>query len=140
MNKISKNITILILRISDWVKKNSWLLHENRFRCIGKNTYMDSPFTIRGEQYISIGDNFHCCRGCRIQAWDSYEGEHYEPSISIGNNVSINMDVDIACINKVAIGDGVQIASNVLITDHFHGYIDKTCAPAKLYQGSGINR
>lgn len=101
---------------------------------MGENTLMDRPFTVTGERYISLGNNFHACRGCRIQAWDNFAGEHYTPFLKIGDNVSINMDVDISCINKIVIGDGVQMASNILITDHFHGKIDasaKELPPSK---------
>ena len=50
----------------------------------------------------------------------------YTPQIIIGNNVSINMDAEISAINSIIIEDGVQMASNVLIVDHYHGRIDKT--------------
>lgn len=87
---------------------------------------MDFPFIINGGKNIIIGNNFHCCRGCRIQAIDKYENQVYTPQIIIGNNVSINMDAEISAINSIIIEDGVQMASNVLIVDHYHGRIDKT--------------
>ncbi len=109
----------------EYIKRNVlWYSYRKEFAFLGENTYMDIPFTVRGGKYISLGDNFHACRGCRIQAWDSFAGEKYTPSMKIGNDVSINMDVDISCINKIIIGNGVQMASNILITDHFHGRID----------------
>lgn len=119
----------------DYLKGQTlWYSHRKDFASLGENTYMDSPFTLRGSKFISLGDNFHACRGCRIQAWEKYEGVSYKPSIKIGNNVSINMNVDISCINEIIIGDGVQMASNILIVDHFHGRIDSTAKevpPAK---------
>ena len=119
----------------DYIKgRTLWYSYGKDFANLGENTYMDSPFTLRGAKYISLGDNFHACRGCRIQAWDEFEGVKYSPSIKIGNGVSINMNVDISCINEIVMGDGVQLASNILIVDHFHGRIDsseKDIAPTK---------
>lgn len=109
----------------DYIKgRTLWYSYRKDFASLGDNTYMDLPFTLRGCEFISIGNNFHACRGCRIQAWEKYEGAKYTPLIKIGNNVSINMNVDISCINEIVIGDGVQMASNILITDHFHGRIN----------------
>ncbi len=111
----------------DYLKgKTLWYSYRNDFAHLGENTYMDAPFTLRGCKYISLGDNFHACRGCRIQAWDEYEGIRYTPRLTIGDGVSINMNVDISCINKILIGNGVQLASNILIVDHFHGKIDSS--------------
>lgn len=103
-----------------------WKHNAENLCYLGKNSYMDFPYIINGGKNIKIGDNFHCCRGCRIQAVDRYENHVYTPKIIIGNNVSINMDAEISAINSIIIEDGVQIASNVLIVDHYHGRIDKT--------------
>lgn len=119
-----KKIYIVIEKVKKIINDVEWEVNSAALKENGKNTRMEIPFTLRGGQYISVGDNFHCCRGGRIQAIDNYEGEHFTPSISIGDNVSINMDAEISSINKIVIGNGVQIASNVLITDHFHGQID----------------
>jgi acetyltransferase-like isoleucine patch superfamily enzyme len=43
----------------------------------------------------------------------------------IGNNVNINYDCHIACINKIIIEDNVLLGSRVFITDHFHGQINR---------------
>ncbi|RZL62547.1 MAG: acyltransferase, partial [Pedobacter sp.] len=45
--------------------------------------------------------------------------------IIIGNDVSINFDCHIACVNKISIGNNVLMASKVFITDHFHGNASK---------------
>lgn len=114
--------------------RSMWAINVEGVHQIGKNSYMDKPYIIRGAQHIIIGDNFHCCRGCRIQAIAEYEGERFSPKIVIGNNVSINMDAEISSINEVIIEDGVQLASNVLIVDHLHGKTDGSDAhmpPAK---------
>lgn len=125
-----KNILVYPYKLSKVMRSKYsrylWRYNVEDLCYLGENSYMDFPFIINGGKNIIIGNNFHCCRGCRIQAIDKYENQVYTPKIIIGNNVSINMDAEISAINSIIIEDGVQMASNVLIVDHYHGRIDKT--------------
>lgn len=125
-----KNILVYPYKLNKVMKNKYsrylWRHNAENLCHLGENSYMDFPYIINGGEYIIIGDNFHCCRGCRIQAIDRYENQTYTPKIVIGNNVSINMDAEISAINSIVIEDGVQMASNVLIVDHYHGKIDKS--------------
>ena len=103
-----------------------WERHKEKFKNVGENTMIEWPFKFEGEKYITIGKNTHCCWGSRIRAWDNFAGGNYTPELIIGDNVSINHNVDIACNNKIIIGNGVGIASNVLITDHNHGNLSQS--------------
>lgn len=76
---------------------------------------------VLGGERISIGDNFSSFSGFRIEAFTRHNGVQFNPKIEIGNNVSINFDCHIGCINRIVIGNGVLIASKVFITDHSHG-------------------
>jgi len=87
----------------------------------GKAPMFCYSISILGSKYIQIGDHFFTQPGLRIEALDSYQGEEFTPRLSIGNNVVINDNCHIACINEVTIKDNVLIASRVFITDHFHG-------------------
>lgn len=81
---------------------------------------------ILNPQYIEIGENFKAGERVRIEAIDKYgEEQIFTPNIYFGNNVSIQNDFHIGCINKVTIGNGCLIASRVFITDHLHGEITK---------------
>lgn len=104
--------------------KSGWLSKKLR-RC-GTALRIEPPFKIIGHKYISIGDDFTSGNGLRIEAYDAYLNERFNPEIIIGNNVAMNMDCHIACINKVEIGDNVLMASRVFITDHFHGNADRS--------------
>jgi len=111
---------------------------------IGKNFYIEGSAEIRGQKYISIGDNFTCFGRLRLEAYDFHNGVKFNPEIVIGNNVGINFDCHIGCINKIVIGDNVLIASKVYITDHDHGkatYENITIPPAKriLYSKGPVN-
>ncbi len=61
----------------------------------------------------------------RLECWDEYRDERYTPELIIGNNVCMNFNVHIGCINKIIIGNNVLFASNIYITDHHHGYADE---------------
>lgn len=91
-----------------------------------KNKYyslvFDSPGLIVGKN-ISIVGSKNIEIGHRViignQNWlDAIN----EGKIIIGNDVSLSQNVHIAAVNKVIIGDGALIGSDVLITDHNHGF------------------
>ena len=79
------------------------------------------PCRIIGEKYIKISSNFHAGPSLRLEAWDSYGGEKYNPEVIIGSDVCFNSNVHIGAINFISIGNRVLVGSNVLITDHTHG-------------------
>jgi acetyltransferase-like isoleucine patch superfamily enzyme len=93
------------------------------FEVAGCNFYIQRPLNLVGGRYITIGDNFHCGPRLRIEAHDKHLNDVFTPKITIGNNVALNFDCHIACINRIVIGNGVLIASKVFITDHVHGEI-----------------
>lgn len=97
----------------------SWILHA--FKEVGKNPYICSPLYIKGGENIIVGDNFTTFRGLRIETYSMHNGVKYSPYLKIGDNVSINFDCHIGCIDKIEIGNNVLLASRVFITDHFHG-------------------
>lgn len=91
------------------------------FKKCGINFNIDYPYLINGEKFITIGDNFRARNNLRIEAISYYIDQKFNPSIIIGNNVTCESNCHISCINKIEIGNNTLIASNVLITDHFHG-------------------
>lgn len=92
-----------------------------QLKVCGKNPRIMFPITSHGLEYISVGDNFDVCGRLRLEAYSRHLGNLYSPELIIGDNVSINYDCHIGCINKIVIGNNVLIASKVFITDHFHG-------------------
>jgi acetyltransferase-like isoleucine patch superfamily enzyme len=90
---------------------------------VGIDFSIQYPMNHVGLKYVKIGDNFSSFTGLRLEAFSEHLDQKYSPSVVIGNNVSINYDCHIACINHVYIGNNVLIASRVFITDHFHGEI-----------------
>lgn len=105
----------------------------NSFKSVGSCLFY-YPLYVKGAKYISIGENCSFDRRLRLDAYDDYCSEVFTPSITIGNNVSIQMDCHIGAINNIRIGNNVLIASKVYISDHFHGNItaDELCIPPAM--------
>lgn len=102
-------------------KKNDEL--RSKFKSLGKNVKLPHGMRLINGQYVSIENSFIALWNLRIEAYDKYGDQSFSPLISIGNNVVMNTDVHIGCINKVIIGNNVLIASRVYISDHSHGEI-----------------
>lgn len=77
------------------------------------NSLADSVLNLLGGGVIKTGT--------RIEAWISYAGERFNPTIEIGRNVHIGVNCHITAINGVQVGDDVLFGSNVLISDNNHG-------------------
>ena len=119
---LSKIIRLKFLnKISVNMNKFRSLIIKRELKIVGINFFIQSPYHIVGPECISIGDNFSAFGGLRIEAIRRYFHEAFTPEIIIGNNVSINYNCHIGCVNKITIGNHVLIASNVFIADHFHG-------------------
>ncbi len=113
---IIKGIKVLINNITSEYIASKLKQHPN-------NLTISFPISYTGLKYISIGSNSVIGCRMRLDAFDDYLDEKFKPSIEIGNDVFINNDCHIGCINKIFIGNNVVIASKVFITDHFHGNV-----------------
>jgi acetyltransferase-like isoleucine patch superfamily enzyme len=120
---------------SGWISK--------QFRSVGKNFSIKYPCILTGAEYMQIGANFFARERLRLQATSRYHEFVYSPEMIIGNNVHIEQDCHIGCINRVEIGNDVLISGKVFITDHSHGeidYLSLSVAPKDrpIYSKSGI--
>ena len=110
------------------MKRNSiyslWI--KQVFGYCGDVFFVQCPSNIKGGKYMSIGNYFNAGDRLRLECWDEFAGEKFIPNLTIGSNVVCNYNVHIGCINKVIIGDYVLMGSNILITDHQHGFINET--------------
>lgn len=76
---------------------------------------------IIGSENISLGRGSILCRGGRIETFNKFNGEQYNPTIYIGENCRIGYNTHITCINKIVIGDNSNIGDRCLVTDNNHG-------------------
>lgn len=105
-------------------KVRIWYLSNRfRFKSIGKKTFIDSPLKIT-PLCLSLGENVRIFKNCRIEGVFSYNNINFNPSIIIGNNVSVQQNLHLTCANSIIIGENTAIASNVTITDIHHQYTD----------------
>ncbi len=97
------------------------LLKPRGMRDFGKESYVSLPYSISGRKYISIGNNFLMRKYGHIIAIDEYEGIHYSPNITIGNNVYIGGNVHIHAIEEIIIEDGCVLSEFIYVSDIGHG-------------------
>jgi acetyltransferase-like isoleucine patch superfamily enzyme len=99
---------------------------DEKFKYLGVGIKIDTVrYIVKNPEYIRIGDNFSSLYNLRIEALDNYGMQRFSPQLTIGNNVIMNTNVHIGCIDSITIGNDTLIGSNVLITDHQHGNLDK---------------
>lgn len=86
-----------------------------------KNLFVDKSYSLQGGENICIGDNFVGNKGLVLEALTTYGTEKFSPTILIGNNVFMNQNCRLQCIDRIEIGEDTMLAGNIFITDHFHG-------------------
>jgi len=107
---------------------------KNQFKSVGSNFNIQPKISLSGGKYITIGANFTALAGLWLDAYDNYMSESFNPKIVIGNNVILNSNCHIGCIDSIVIGNNVLVASKVYITDHYHGDTTNNCS------GSPVSR
>ena len=64
---------------------------------IGINVRAEIKQIAKNPQYFTIGDDCYFGPDCRIEAWDSYLDDTFNPMIVFGNDVRINSTCHIGC-------------------------------------------
>lgn len=108
----------------NWRNRIFSLWIRNYFYQCEQGLSLQRPAHLIGGKYITIGKNFSALKNLRLECWDHYGDQKFNPRLSIGDNVCMNYNIHIGCIDKVTIGNNVLFASNIYISDHFHGYVD----------------
>lgn len=90
------------------------------FASCGKRFRISTPIKfIYGACYMHIGDDVSIHPFVRLEAIKILNGS--TPTLSIGNRCGLGYNTQINASNRIEIGDDVLFASNVYITDHYHG-------------------
>jgi acetyltransferase-like isoleucine patch superfamily enzyme len=87
----------------------------------GDSVFLEGPVQFVGKESISFLGDAILKSGCRIEAWRTYNGEHFNPKIAIGKNTRMGINCHVTAIQAVIIGDDVLFGSNVLVSDNDHG-------------------
>ena len=112
-----------ILHPIEFSEKIRWKVRKKKLKFCGQGSSMGMNFVLRGEEYISIGDNSHFGKNNQLSVYREYRGKKTgrKSYIHIGNNVSIMDNCHVSCANLIEIGDGVLFGDNVFVTDNYHG-------------------
>jgi acetyltransferase-like isoleucine patch superfamily enzyme len=87
----------------------------------GTESYLIRPRRIDGAQFIQIGSRSTIDGYSWLSAVQNYGGQHYTPSIVIGNDVHIGRYACITSISHISVGDGCLFSEYVYISDLSHG-------------------
>lgn len=85
------------------------------------NGVLLGPIVYNAPECISIKKGTYVHSYARLCAWTSFNGEKFNPEISIGENCSIGKDVFLSAINKISVGNNVAITARTLVLDNVHG-------------------
>lgn len=108
-------------KVHQYYVKALWKSQKKKFKEIGSSSgVLDIPY-VQGYSHIIIGDSFNCGKDVRIEAWEEYGDQSFNPLIKIGNNVTFTDRCYLSCIDSIDIGDGVLLGRDVFITDNSHG-------------------
>ncbi len=72
------------------------------------------------QNVFKIGDYSNIGYGARIDCIRRQNDKEYNPSLEIGNGVSIGQNCTISCTDKIIIGDNVVISFGSFISDNEH--------------------
>lgn len=90
---------------------------------MGKGSVIAYPCKLwgGGSKSITIGNGTVIQADSTLGCWVEYEGERFNPSISIGDGCNIGEHAHISAINSITIGNGVLTGRNIYIGDNCHG-------------------
>jgi acetyltransferase-like isoleucine patch superfamily enzyme len=118
--RIKKMIRQLIAEdYGDIIFKNNETILTNKIY-VGKNC------SFVGTEFIHLGEKIIFGDGTKLVAISSFVSsitkQEFKPSIKIGNNVQVTANLQVYAMKEIVIEDNVLFASNVFISDGFHGY------------------
>jgi acetyltransferase-like isoleucine patch superfamily enzyme len=102
------------------------LLVAGSFAEFGSATVIQPPIRLEGESRIAIGSGVFIGSGCWLQVLE-HDLQH-RPAIVIGDGTSIAGNCVISAARSIRLGRKVLLARNVYISDHSHGFEDRTQA------------
>lgn len=113
--------TIVIRKWKNFKKRLYCKSIFRQFHFVGNNSYVDFGLQGCGWKYIDIGVNTNISNDVVLECWDRFNEQHFNPSMSLGQNCHIGSYTHITAIDNVTIGNGVLTGRFVLISDNNHG-------------------
>lgn len=105
----------------------------SQFKTTPKNLVFDKPYRLVNPQLMEMGDDVYFGPNASVACNLEYpsdvlnppegtEKQTFNPTLSIGNRVSSTGGLQLSAREKIVIEDDVLFATNVHMTDAFHGY------------------
>lgn len=118
--------------LSRAVGKSFSVLMSGSFASFGRETVLQPPIRLHGQDRVSIGSGVFVGRGAWLQTIESEPGRR--GTIVIGDDTSMAGNCTISAALSVEIGRAVSFARGVYVADHAHSYSD----PSKPILAQGI--
>ena len=115
---------LVLARMKALHEKLVWKAYERQLHSIGEGATVGAGLQIRGMEHMDIGCRFTAGKDLTLQAWDSYAGQTFTPSLTIGDDVMLTDFVQISCVDRISIGNRVLVGQSVFISDNSHGDTD----------------
>ena len=93
------------------------------FARFGRNSVLQPPLRLSGEERVEIGDGVFVAANSWLQALP--DGDNRAAALCIGSGTSIAGACVISAVRSVILEENVLLARNVYISDHIHRYADK---------------
>jgi len=132
-----------------------------RIKSSPRNFIIDTPYRLIHPEFMEIGDDVYLGPNSMLDCMIEYPGpelnapaeivaERFNPRIVIGDRVSATGGLQLAACMEIVIEDDVLFATNINLTDAFHGYthVDLPykfqnmwqAAPIRIKRGSWIGQ
>jgi acetyltransferase-like isoleucine patch superfamily enzyme len=87
----------------------------------GSDTLVHFPRRISGADKIKVGARTEIGANPLIAAVTEYAGQHFSPTIEIGDDVYIGPNLYMVSVSSIKIGTGAVLSEHVFISDVSHG-------------------
>lgn len=117
-------------------KKIAILLKSKRKKAglyIGRGCILEKGFTMQfngSTSIVNVGDNFYARQNCHIICENG--------NLEIDEDVFLNYNVSVTCLDRIVIGQGALIANNVVIVDHDHDMVGEGFKTAPVIIGKHV--
>lgn len=109
----------LVTRLRDKVFS---VMVSGAFARFGKNSVLQGPIRLAGEERIEIGDGVFIGANSWLQTLP--DGENGSSALYIGSGTSVAGGCVVSAVRRVVLEENVLLARNVYISDHVHRYSD----------------
>lgn len=132
LKSIKRSIKKMIRKLG--TEDYSEIVFKNNQTILTNKIYVGKDCSFHGTEFIQLGEKIIFGDGTKLVAISSFvssiANQEFKPIIKIGRNVQVTASLQVYAMKEIVIEDDVLFASNVFISDGFHGY-DRIDRPYK---------